>query len=47
VGNSGRRKEKKCLKNDGLCAEHSNREKIWVAMLINLRPRIEINKGII
>jgi hypothetical protein len=47
VGNSGRRKEMKCLKNDGLYAEHPNREKILVVMLTNLRSRIDIDKGII
>jgi hypothetical protein len=29
------------MKNDGLCAEHPNQEKIWVVVLINLRPGID------
>jgi hypothetical protein len=35
------------MKNDGLCVEHPNREKIWAIMLINLHPEIDIDKGII
>jgi hypothetical protein len=35
------------MKNDGLCVEHPNREKIRAIMLINLNPEIDIDKGII
>jgi hypothetical protein len=38
---------KEMPEKDGLCAEHPNREKIWVVMLINVCPGIDMDKGII
>jgi len=35
------------MKNDGLCAQHPNQEKIWAVMFINLHPGIDIDRGII